>query len=411
MIERIRSMDATDWGGVCLGGLALASTLSVSVSQILLGLCVLIAAGLLIAGRVEARAGLGPIALAALIWAAAMVPLSTDPGQSLVFMRRWYLLAGLWAGFLLCRGETARRRIFFLLILGAFALSAVGLAQAFRWGLPDFDSMGQLVYRISLLQNYMTGGGLLMMTGLAAAAGVLVLPRGRMRAVLIAALVPILISLLLTMTRGAWLGFIAGAAVILRLRFRRGLILVVAVAALSYALLPGVMKERVGSILDPDCSSNYQRIAMWEKGLELVGENPLFGVGDRDLAEVRLEGWTTPLGWGHLHDNFLMFAVIWGAPGLLLASALLLRAGWLLLGNWRRLTRSTAGADPPAADQPYRRVWALAGIGVWTGFMVLGLFDWNFGDAEPSLLLWLVCGIALSAGSSAGSLDRDGSSS
>ncbi len=397
MIDRIRNLDATGWAGVSLGILALTSTLSISISQIALGLCLVSMLWLRRTGRIAGGIGLGPIAAALIIWAVAMIPLSTDVHQSLVFSRRWYLLGGVWAGYCLCRGETMRRRIYAMMILGALSLAIVGFFQVFRYGLPNIDSFGKLIRRIELLQNYMTGGGLLMMTGLAALAGVLALPRGRMRWALIVILFPILLSLLLTMTRSAWLGFIAGSAVILRLKYRRGGILILVVAAVFYFLLPGVMKERLGSILDPQYSSNYERIAMWEKGLDLVGRHPLLGVGDRDLARISEDDWQEPLGWGHLHDNFLMFAVIWGLPGLILGSALLLWAGWLLLRAWQSLPRPGIGADPPA-DEPYRRVWVLSGIGVWTGFMVLGLFDWNFGDAEPVLLLWLVTGIALSAG-------------
>ena len=47
---------------------------------------------------------------------------------------------------------------------------------------------------------------------------------------------------------------------------------------------------------------------------------------------------------------------------------------------------------------PHRRTgWVLAAIGVWWAFVIAGMFEWYFGDAEVALLTWLVCGLGLGA--------------
>jgi hypothetical protein len=39
----------------------------------------------------------------------------------------------------------------------------------------------------------------------------------------------------------------------------------------------------------------------------------------------------------------------------------------------------------------------LGALASYLGFQVNGLFEWNFGDAEIAMLLWLTVGLALSA--------------
>jgi hypothetical protein len=41
------------------------------------------------------------------------------------------------------------------------------------------------------------------------------------------------------------------------------------------------------------------------------------------------------------------------------------------------------------------RGWTLAAMAVWTGFVINGFFEWNFGDQEIVTALYFVCGLAL----------------
>ncbi len=36
-------------------------------------------------------------------------------------------------------------------------------------------------------------------------------------------------------------------------------------------------------------------------------------------------------------------------------------------------------------------------MGAYAGFHVNGLFEWNFGDAEIAMLLWMTVGLALAS--------------
>jgi hypothetical protein len=41
---------------------------------------------------------------------------------------------------------------------------------------------------------------------------------------------------------------------------------------------------------------------------------------------------------------------------------------------------------------PPERAWVVGSIGALAGFIVNGLFEWNFGDAEVVTLLYIVIG-------------------
>ena len=95
--------------------------------------------------------------------------------------------------------------------------------------------------------------------------------------------------------------------------------------------------------------------------------------------------------FGHMHNNFVHLAVIWGVPGLLLGTFFLFAPFWVLLRRWIRLVREP---DPERA-QPARRAWTLGMAGAWMGFVVAGLTEWYVGDAETMLLALAMLGVAL----------------
>lgn len=415
------------WLAGCLILAAFTSCFAISATQILLGLSLAAWLARLVwlatlrrklgaAGTrppfLEVPTGLeGPL-LALLIWAVAMVPLSGDRGQSLLFLRRFYLFSAVFLGAVTTAGGYRRQGMLLTaLLVGAAGTGVYGLVQFGRLGGAFVDPWdGFLKDRVELLQGYMTAGGLMMMTALVALAFLLLVRSIRWRALLLAALLPMLATLLLTLTRSAWLGFAAGALVIFLLA-RPKLVPILLAGGLAVTLLvPGLFQERLVSAFDPDHIQNSQRLTMWRLGARMFGDHPWVGVGDRDLNElywayreaevggaVSREAYPTGpiLVVGHLHNNLIQLAVIWGAPGLILALLLLVAIPVRLWRLWCRL-RPPDRVDGAAED--LARGWILAGLGTWTGFMVAGLFEWYFGDADVSLLMWLITGAALGAG-------------
>ena len=176
----------------------------------------------------------------------------------------------------------------------------------------------------------------------------------------------------------------------------RWLAALAAVGVVVVVLLPGALKTRLVSAFNPADATNTQRVLMWETGWQWVAENPVTGVGDCDLKNLyraHHAGRPDVEIQGHLHSNIVMFAVVWGLPGLALALAFLIAALLQLLRRWRAL-QGAARRGPPD-DRDLARVWCLGAIGAWVALMVAGTFEWNFGDAEVALLFWLIVGMGL----------------
>jgi len=366
---------------------AAAATVSVAVAQSALGLALLLALVRWARGRGRpARTGLEwPAALLA-GWALATIPFSGEPLQSLVYARRFYLLAPLWLFATYAATERRRRWVLAALLAGAAAMALYGLARVAQRGAVGLE------HRATLAQGYMTGGGLMMLAALVALAHLTAARRARARAMLAGALGIALAALVLTFTRSSWLGFLAGAAGVLGLLRARLLVPLAAAAALGLAVAPASVRERFASSFDPGHANNVQRVIMWKTGLRMLRDHPVTGVGDRDLKRLYRDYHAADDGveiQGHLHNNLVQFGAIWGAPGLALGA-------WFLLAVAVRLFRARraqlAGAEraPPLA-----RGWTLAALGGWVAFNVAGLFEWNFGDAEVLLLAMLVAGVGL----------------
>jgi O-antigen ligase len=372
--------------------LAAAAPLSVGASQSVLGCAVALGLYRWVAGRKPIRTGLEAYAGLLVLWALIMIPFSSQPAQSLLFARRFYPLAALWL--FAWAGGTESRRIAVLsaLLTAGAGLGIYGIYQLWRQGEgAHLSASGQLVGRVTLAQGYMTGGGIMMILALVALAFLLSPVSRRQRALTSLALVSILASLILTMTRSAWLGFSLGGMVVLAAARPRIAPIFLALLVLGTWAMPATYRARVLSAFDWSDQHNQARVVMWQTGWRMLKDHPVTGVGDRDLKEIYRSyhpGQTRDIP-GHLHSNYVMFGAIWGLPGLAFALLLLAAIPVLLLARWRRL-RAIRSRPPPL-----QAGWILAALGVWTGFCVAGFFEWNFGDAEVVLLLWIVAGMGL----------------
>ena len=72
-----------------------------------------------------------------------------------------------------------------------------------------------------------------------------------------------------------------------------------------------------------------------------------------------------------------------GIPGLLVYFALFIRLFWAELTVILRVP----------ADAWLLKGTVLSALGVFWGFQISGLFEWNFGDAEIIMLLWMSVGM------------------
>ena len=241
--------------------------------------------------------------------------------------------------------------------------------------------------RLGMFQYPMTTGGMKMIVLLLLLP--LVIDKAtpvKTRILSIVGFVPLFIALVLTQTRSSWLGFIAGGITIGLAKSKSILIGIVVLVLIALFLAPHDIQSRVGSIVDPNHPSNLTRIRMVTTGLRMFLDYPVVGTGDIDLRKL-YETYIVPIEsaeGGHLHNNYVMLLVTLGAVGFVVVMTLFVR---IFLVEWKTARRTKL-------DWLYGSI-ALGCLAVYVGFLVSGLFEWNFGDHEIAVSLWFTVGLSL----------------
>jgi O-antigen ligase len=172
------------------------------------------------------------------------------------------------------------------------------------------------------------------------------------------------------------------------LRNRWMVLAVCGLLVLFVLFAPADFKVRAMSMFDPSMKSNLSRIHMLTTGWQMFLDYPVTGTGDIDLRAL-YETYIVPIDpgeGGHLHNNFMMLLVTLGAVGFIATTAMFVKIFALELG--------AAGATK--SHWLYGSV-AAGSIAAYVGFLVNGLFEWNFGDHEIAVFLWFTVGLALAA--------------
>ncbi len=145
-----------------------------------------------------------------------------------------------------------------------------------------------------------------------------------------------------------------------------------------------VKPSRLLSIFDPYNQSNMNRIALWKAGIKIWRDNPLFGVGDIDLAELYKQ-YKNPYDkeiQGHMHNNFIHVLVTLGLFGLLSVLFIFVRIIQIDL----KIIRETK-------EMLFVSSYAIGALGAFCGFLFSGLTELNFWDHEITTLVWFVFGL------------------
>ncbi len=308
--------------------------------------------------------------------------LSVNPSQSFTNARRLLLIGIVYFFAANLRKREDLRRNFWILEGAAIVVGCLGVAKLLH------DASGANV-RLGIFQFYMTTAGLM------ACAAVFLLPMALNRStprpdrlLAVFGLLPLLIVLYATVTRGAYMGFLAGALLVILVRNWKWSIPLAAVVLVAVLLAPPYVAGRIQSIIDPAHPENVMRIFIWTAGWRIFLHFPLLGVGDIDLGDL-LRHYADPgyLGlWGHMHNVPLQFLVTLGVVGTVVIGALFVR---LVRTEWHIARR-------------LREDWlcssvAVGSLAVFTSVMVQGLTEWTFGDQEIALVLWTTVGFALAA--------------
>ncbi|MGA9407587.1 MAG: O-antigen ligase family protein [Bacteroidota bacterium] len=241
--------------------------------------------------------------------------------------------------------------------------------------------------RLYLFEHYMTTGGLKMIVCLLIVPFVLhketPLVVKRWMSLLF---VPSFIALILTNTRSSWVGFLGGFIVISILKNKYLFFVLVSFLALFFLFAPASQVHRAKSIVDLSDPTNHSRLVMWSTGLKIFADHPLLGIGDSDVHEVyaKYKSPDDQEPGGHLHNNFVQLLVTLGLVGL---SVVVVMFGKILVVEYRMLRDSI--------DDWLAGSVTLGAFAVFIGFLLNGLFEWNFGSHQIMVFIWFTVGLAL----------------
>ena len=376
---------------------ASAIVLSIAVSQILLGLGIVL---LLISRR---RLVFPPLLLPLSLfigWTIASDLLSGNPVAGLPQIRKFFVFSVI---LLVCntfRGISDISRLV-MVWSGAAALSAIAATWQFvtRW--REASELHAQPYDYVLdgrikgfAGHWMTFGGEEMIAFLMLLALLLfpgsVSPVQKIFGWLCATL--LWIAIVMGYTRSIFLlGVPVGLLILAWNRARRLTFAIPVVAAVTFLAAPPHIRERMSSVLRPhgDVDSNSRRSIMRRTGLRMIQAHPWFGLGPeqvqpRFLAYVPPDiPKPLPPGWyGHLHNIYIQYAAERGLPAL----ALLLWFIGRMIRDFRRALKYRS-----ASPNQFVFCGALAVIG---GVLAEGLFEHNLGDSEVLTMFLIVasCG-------------------
>ena len=295
---------------------------------------------------------------------------SLDRMRSLGPVKQMFLYLAVPAVCSVARGKRAHALMNVIITVGAVS-AIVGVVE---YGVLNYDSLGQRPR--GTLGHYMTYSGLLMMVVCATAARLLYTKRERLWPALV---MPALVAALaLTFTRNAWVGACAGVGLVLLMRDFRLFVVLPIVGALFLLLAPGAVTQRAYSMFNLNDPTNRDRLAMVEAGTAIVKRYPLTGIGPNVMPEVyaqfRTASAVEPIQ-PHLHNVPLQIAAERGLPALAAWLWFVVAAGVTL---WRRFRTDRS------------RYLAAAGLGVLAATLAAGMFEYNFGDSEFLLTLFIL---------------------
>ena len=185
------------------------------------------------------------------------------------------------------------------------------------------------------------------------------------------------LALLLSRTRSAWLGLLAGLVVLAWLKKPRLLFVLPVFLGLVLFVSPRTILDRL-TITD---ASSRDRYYMWQAGLDMILEKPIFGQGTGMILDVyprfRWQGAPNPNA-PHLHNNFIQIAAERGLPCLVFL-------GWILflLGREAWRVRKSSRSGP----------LVLASLGAT---LTSGMFEYTLGDSEILMLILLLSALPFS---------------
>lgn len=260
----------------------------------------------------------------------------------------------------------------YTVLASALLSAAIGIGQTMISGNISLDNRLK-----GLTSHWMTYSGLLMFAFIFFFVYLFYEKRKKAKISLTAVLFVILTSILISQTRSVWVGLFLSLGIFIV--YYKPKILYAAIPGLIilFFLLPQSIKTRMTSIFDPENATNKDRVYMMSIGIKVFKDYPFTGVGPNNIEKVydRYKPAEAELTNLHLHNNFLQVLAERGILALLSLLTAFIAIFIFLIQKIKNSIDLEKGI-------------ALGGLFLFIGFLVSGLFEYNFGDAEIKFLLF-----------------------
>lgn len=198
------------------------------------------------------------------------------------------------------------------------------------------------------------------------------------------------IALVMTETRGSWLGFVAGFLLLVWKWDRKWLWVGLAVLLLVPFLLPSKWKDRLSNTTHiwvaydsahRPVAANETRVLIWMAGWEMIKDHP-WGVGQGNVSNLFPKYVAdTPMARSepnipHLHNNYLQILAQNGWQGLIIYGIWIWTFGWMVF-NFR-------SSDPVAQEMNWVLFSAFVAVLIW------GLTEYTFSHQFMNFQFFLL---------------------
>lgn len=193
-----------------------------------------------------------------------------------------------------------------------------------------------------------------------------------------------MLALLLTLSRGAWVGIAVAALFFIVLVDKRILLSIIPISVGAVYLLPQTILNRILSIANLQDSSNAYRIEMWGITSDIIRDNWMAGVGFGHLPfKQTFETYIRTMPTYHAHNTYLEIAAELGIPGLIVFLGfifILFKYGYVkLIKN----------------ENKYIKIMGAATLSVLGGLLAQGLVENIFYLPKIIITFWILVSFIL----------------
>lgn len=192
------------------------------------------------------------------------------------------------------------------------------------------------------------------------------------------------LALVMTLSRGGWLGFAFAAFIFIILIEKRLLLTLIPISIGAVYLLPQTIINRILSIGNLSDSSNAYRIKIWEITLDIIRDHWIAGVGFGHLPfKQTFETYIRTMPTFHAHNTYLETAAEIGIPGLI---AFLLFLFILFKYGVIRLVKN---------EDRYIRIMSAGAISGLAGVLAHGAVENVLYLPKIIITFWIIVGIIM----------------